>query len=126
MESNWGRVFYSNFIACAPLLAHGAFDPSELPGAAEFTRNSVAALTVSCLLGVGMSYFAFLCRKLVSAASFTVIGNCCKIGTVAINLMIWDNHANVTGLCCLFACLACSYFYQQAPMRRDGKKQGSK
>ena len=125
MESNWGRVFYTNLLACAPLVLHGAADPSELPAATEFTAGSVAALAVSCLLGVGMSYFAFLCRKLVSAASFTVIGNCCKIATVCINLLIWDNHAQPIGIACLVFCLVCSYFYQQAPMRRDSaKKEG--
>lgn len=36
--------------------------------------KNVTALGVSCLVGVFMSYFAFLCRAAVSATSFTVIG----------------------------------------------------
>ena len=39
----------------------------------------MTALGVSCAIGVAMSYFAFLCRAAVSATSFTVIGNVCKI-----------------------------------------------
>lgn len=52
-----------------------------------------------------------------------MIGNCCKIATVLINLLIWENHANSTGLVCLLFCLACTYFYKQAPMRRDAKTE---
>ena len=36
---------------------------------------------VSCVLGVAMSYFAFLARSSVSATMFTVIGNVCKVGS---------------------------------------------
>jgi len=121
MDSNWGRVFYTNLLSCVPLLAHGAYDQSDFPTQAELTPAALAALSVSCLLGVGMSYFAFLCRKNVSAASFTVIGNCCKIGTVVINSLIWENHASPTGLACLGLCLVCTAFYSQAPMRRAEK-----
>lgn len=121
MDSNWGRVFYTNLLASLPLLVMGS--TAESPAAIEWTQASVAALTVSCALGVGMSYFAFLCRKLVSAAAFTVIGNCCKIATVVINLLIWDKHAEPQGLACLVFCLACAYFYQQAPLRKDIKAE---
>uniref|UniRef100_A0A7S2WVQ0 Sugar phosphate transporter domain-containing protein n=1 Tax=Rhizochromulina marina TaxID=1034831 RepID=A0A7S2WVQ0_9STRA len=115
MESNWGRVFYTNFLSCFPLMFTGAV--GEFTEVA-WTPASIAALSVSCLLGVGMSYFAFLCRKLVSAAAFTVIGNCCKIATVIINLCIWDRHANPTGIIALLCCLLCAYFYKQAPLRK--------
>ena len=126
MESNWGRVYYTNLLACVPILAHTAYSREDIPTPDAFTSGAMAALALSCGLGVGMSYFAFLARKLVSAASFTVIGNCCKIGTVLINLLIWDNHANSIGLACLTFCLGCSYFYQQAPMRKDAPKIGGR
>ena len=66
-----------------------------------------------------MSYFAFLCRAAVSATSFTVIGNVCKILTVLINLSIWSHHASAMGIGCLFVCLAGAAIYQQAPLRSD-------
>ena len=53
-----------------------------------------------------MSYFAFLCRAAVSATSFTVIGNVCKIITVLINISVWDKHASPLGIGCLLVCLA--------------------
>lgn len=40
----------------------------------DWTFNNVAALFVSCALGCGISYFAFACRKALSATTFTVVG----------------------------------------------------
>mmetsp|Transcript_13592 Transcript_13592/g.16189 ORF Transcript_13592/g.16189 Transcript_13592/m.16189 type:complete len:364 (-) Transcript_13592:148-1239(-) len=124
MESNWGRVYYTNLLSCIPLLLHGIYSPDNNFPSMEALSNkeTILALSISCLLGVAMSYFAFLCRKLVSAASFTVIGNCCKLATICINMMIWDNHANAIGTMSLLFCLFCAYFYQQAPMRREIKR----
>ena len=68
-------------------------------------------------LGVAMSYFAFLCRAQLSATSFTIVGNACKVITVLINVSIWDKHATPLGLCCLFWCLVAAALYKQAPMR---------
>ena len=70
-----------------------------------------------------MSYFAFLCRAAVSATSFTVIGNVCKVLTVLINVFIWDKHASKEGLAFLFFCLAAAYFYKQAPMRSTSTEE---
>jgi GDP-mannose transporter len=120
MRSNWGRVFYTNFLGAIPLIFIGAgTSEGTTMTEHEWTSGSVIALTVSCSLGVGMSYFAFLCRKSVSATSFTLIGNCCKIATIIINLSMWDNHASGTGISMLLICLACAYGYTQAPLRAD-------
>jgi GDP-mannose transporter len=115
MESNWGRVYYSNLLPCFPL-AVGYYATNEQ---LSFTSNSTAALLVSCALGVGMSYFAFLARSLVSATYFAIIGNVCKVLTIIINVSIWDKHATPIGICWLLVCLVGTYFYEQAPMRKD-------
>ena len=85
----------------------------------RWTARPVAALLVSCAAGVAMSYFAFLCRSAISATSFTVVGNVCKILTVLINVSIWDKHASPEGLGALLVCLAAAAAYQQSPLRRD-------
>ena len=121
VQSNWGRVFYTNLWAC--LISGGitlATEPQVLPWTegqnwSILTPVSLAALGVSCVLGVAMSYFAFLARSSVSATCFTVIGNVCKVVTVLINVFIWDKHASPTGLAFLFGSLVCAYFYKQAP-----------
>jgi len=117
VQSNWGRVFYTNLWASLLCTLISAATEPQLLQAFDWNWSSVLALTISCLLGVAMSYFAFLCRSQVSAASFTVLGNVCKILTVFINVLIWDKHASSVGLACLCVCLVAAFFYQQAPKR---------
>jgi len=125
--TNWGRVYYQNLLALPPLLCLGLFTgevqsaltigQEGIEPAFQWTQNSLLALGASCLCGVGMSYSGFRLRKEVSATSFTVIGILCKLGTVAVNVMIWDKHASATGLGFLLVCMVAGFFYQQAPMR---------
>jgi len=125
--SNWGRVFYTNLLATIPLLiltlAFGEI--GQLTKGTTWTVPSTVFLLVSCAIGTAMSYFQFLTRFLVSATSFTVLGNVCKVLTVVVNCMIWDKHSNMYGLAALFISLGASAFYQQAPMRSKVESQDS-
>jgi len=123
VRSNWGRVYYTNLWASALLFVMTAYLEPHILLKMRFGMKPLAALAVSCAAGVFMSYFAFLCRAAVSATSFTVIGNVCKILTVLINISIWDRHASPLGIGCLFVCLAAAAIYQQAPMRKDAMQQ---
>jgi GDP-mannose transporter len=116
MDSNWGRVYYCNLLASFPLIFTG-FATNET-AAVVWSFEATVALAFSCVLGLAMSYFAFMARKLVSATYFSIIGNVCKILTVIINYAIWDKHATGFGIGCLGGCLVAAYFYQQAPMRK--------
>uniref|UniRef100_A0A7S0WX23 Sugar phosphate transporter domain-containing protein n=1 Tax=Pyramimonas obovata TaxID=1411642 RepID=A0A7S0WX23_9CHLO len=125
--TSWGRVYYQNLLALPPLLVLGLFtgeiqDALSVTTTAEasfqWTQKSLMALAASCACGVGMSYSGFRLRKEVSATSFTVIGILCKLGTVAVNVMIWDKHASMTGLGFLLLCMVAGFFYQQAPLRQ--------
>ena len=62
---------YTNGLACLPLMYGGK---EELLAEIDWTPKATAAFCFSCALGIAMSYFSFLCRKAVSAASFTVRG----------------------------------------------------
>ena len=117
MKSNWGRVYYLNFLSSIPLFFTFIINQELANEGVNWNGVSITFLIVSCLLGLAMSYFAFLARHAVSATSFTVLGNVCKVNTVIINLLIWDKHANLPGLIALSLCLVCAYFYRQAPLR---------
>lgn len=52
------------------------------------------ALLLSCVAGLGMSYFSFALRAVISATSFSVIGNICKVLTILVNILMWDQHAS--------------------------------
>ncbi|GAB5361635.1 hypothetical protein AAMO2058_000729500 [Amorphochlora amoebiformis] len=119
MSSNWGKVYYSNLLACVPLLilAVGNQEVDIISEAPSF--SAIIAVGLSCVLGVAMSYFAWLARSLISATYFTVVGNTCKIITIIINRVIWDKHASNTGLGFLLLCLVAAYYYKQAPKRKS-------
>lgn len=125
VRSNWGRVYYTNLWASVLLLAMTAYLEPQVLMKMRWGTYPLLALGVSCAAGVFMSYFAFLCRAAVSATSFTVIGNVCKILTVLINISVWDHHASPLGIGCLFVCLGAAAIYQQAPMRADINKDQS-
>jgi len=117
VRSNWGRVFYTNLWSSILLLFITlALEPNVL-AKTDWTREKMAALSLSCALGTAMSYFAFLCRAAVSATSFTVIGNVCKVTSVLINIVIWDKHASALGIGFLLTCLVAAGAYQAAPLR---------
>jgi len=125
VRSNWGRVFYTNLWSAILLLGMTMLLEPNVLSKTTWTPSQIGALVLSCVLGTAMSYFAFLCRAAVSATSFTVIGNVCKITTVLINIVIWDKHASVLGIVFLLACLVAAAAYQQAPLRTEKLQQTS-
>ncbi len=73
-------------------------------------------LLFSCIAGTAIGYTSWLCRSLVSATSFTLVGVVNKFLTVLLNVMIWDKHSSQTGLFAVCICLGAGFFYQQAPL----------
>ena len=117
--TTWGRVYYTNAIACVPLLFSMTLS-GEIGVLWTFAWNykSIVWLLVSCFCGVAIAYFAFsrACGNITTY--FTVVGNTCKILTIMINVWMWDNHATPSGMVGLFVCLAAAFFYKQAPKRK--------
>lgn len=116
MDSNWGRVFYSNLLSCGPLAVLSA-STMEFSALQHVTATGALIVMVTVVLGCGMSYFAWAARSAVSATSFTVIGNVCKILTMIINIFAWNHHASQSGIGFLVMSFAGTYFYKQAPLR---------
>lgn len=69
------------------------------------------------------SYTGWLCRGMVSATSFTLVGVVNKFLTVLLNVFIWDKHSTPLGLVAVCICLLAGTFYQQSPRRDDTHKQ---
>mmetsp|Transcript_11471 Transcript_11471/g.29139 ORF Transcript_11471/g.29139 Transcript_11471/m.29139 type:complete len:242 (+) Transcript_11471:1-726(+) len=116
MESNWGRVFYSNLLASLPLGITSVWEIEQVKAA---SRSAVLIVSGTVALGAAMSYYAWLTRSLVSATFFTILGNVCKVLSIVINVLLWDRHASPFGIGCLLFCLTAAYCYKQSPMR-DG------
>jgi len=67
--------------------------------------------------GLGMSFLSFLLRNMISATSFAIVGNMCKVATILVNTVIWDQHSDAMGIVALMLCLGSGAMYSQAPLR---------
>jgi drug/metabolite transporter (DMT)-like permease len=110
--------YYNNVISIPLTAALGfAFGEFDNLGSLEWDNTQIGSLIASCVVGVGISYAGFNLRKLVTATSFTVIGVLCKVASVLLNILIWDKHANATGIAALCICILAGTFYQQSGKR---------
>lgn len=69
------------------------------------------------LFVIFLRYTGWLCRGMVSATTYTLVGVVNKFLTVLLNVLIWDKHSSPIGLLAVCLCLAAGAFYQQAPKR---------
>lgn len=116
--TSWSRVFYTNSLACVPLvIAVPILGEVGVIATLPMTFETLFPLLISCLLAVGMSHASYVLRDLVSATFFSVIGIVCKLATVTINYFFWFSHASPWSLTCLVACVVAGALYEQAPER---------
>lgn len=69
------------------------------------------------------SYTGWLCRGMVSATSYTLVGVVNKFLTVLLNVVLWDKHSTTAGIISVCVCLGAGTLYQQAPRRDEARKQ---
>ena len=124
MDSMWGRVFYSNLLAVPMLLCTGTLSDELTILMDKWSVTGGLALVASCVAGLSMSYFSWSARAQLSASHFTVIGNICKVLTVVLNVVIWDQHATHVGLLALSVTLGAAFAYSPAPLRVDRPERG--
>jgi len=128
-----GPVQYTNLLGWPPMLMFAqlggeferlkdmmqSYDVTSVWGLlGKLPTESIGLLILGCLIGTGIGYSGWWCRGKVSATSFTLIGVLNKCMTVIVNMMIWDQHASMTGISFLFLCLVGGACYKQSPMRK--------
>jgi len=127
---NWDRVYYNNAISGFFALIYACVYENALArvhdGWVGDLPFGIAIVVVSCAMGTAMSYFAFLARDALSATSFTVVGNVCKVLSVLVNFFIWDKHASSTGLGWLALVIVGAGMYKQAPLRSQASDEKTK
>lgn len=117
--TTWGRVYYNNLLSIFPVMVFGfVFNDQEALMNHEWTIESVVFLGLSCIVGVGISYAGFHLRALITATSFTVVGVVNKLATTAANALVWDKHAQLSGIIALLFCILGGTFYQQSEQKK--------
>ena len=125
----WESVWLTNLLAL-PLLAALAYVRGDLEGFGEkllsMSMGDAIVLVVSSVVATLIGYAGWLCRGLVSATSYTLIGVANKLGTVLLAIAFLDKHASPLGVLALVCCIAASSQYKQSPLRADvAKAQGA-
>lgn len=118
--SPWGYVYYNNFLALSvyPAWAMLSGEATRLAIEDPFSSlnkpTSLCAVGISCILGLGISFFGLNARRALSATAFTVLGVSCKFISVLLNMVLWHHHAPHAALPWLFLALSGSVVYQRA------------
>jgi len=90
---------------------------SKEPFASLQEGAAVGAVGLSCILGLGISYFGLNARRVLSATAFTVLGAACKFVSVILNMIIWKYHAPCAAMPWLMLALVGSVVYQRVSSR---------
>ena len=121
----WESVWLTNMLALPMLwgLAYVRGDMEDFFAiAAAMPLADKVVLLLSCVIATLIGYAGWLCRGLVSATSYTLIGVANKLGTVLLAVTFLDKHASMTGVAALVFCILASSQYKQAPLRADVAK----
>lgn len=120
MDSVWGPVLYCNLLSIVPMgalgIVSGDFD-NITEHLSKMEMVGWILLIFSCIVGTLIGYTGWLCRGMVSATTYTLVGVVNKFITVLLNVLIWDKHSSPMGLLAVCLCLLAGSFYQQAPKR---------
>jgi len=121
----WGSVLYTNLLSIPPTMMLGWMgkeNPAAFLGMTpDFTWSvpTILVLFTSGVIGVGIAFTGFACRKALSAAAYTLVGVVNKLMTVLLNVFLFDDHASVLGVAALCVTIAGATLYEQSPMRSE-------
>jgi hypothetical protein len=125
LNSVWAPVLYCNVLAAFPMFMLG-FVNGDYEGVGDrlssIPTEGIFVLLFSCVVGTLIGYTNWLCRGMVSATTFTLVGVVCKFITVLLNVCLWGKHSSPMGLFAVCICLLSGTFYQQAPRRDEVHK----
>jgi len=76
-------------------------------------------LLFSCVVGTLIGYTGWMCRELISATSYTLVGVVNKFITILLNVLVWDKHSSAWGILSVCVCLIAGSMYEQAPQKAE-------
>lgn len=122
--STYTRVLYNNALSVGfgAVLVLMTGEPARLLDTSELSVAALAhgavLVSLSCALGLAISFFGFGFRSVVSATTFTVVGVMCKVVSVGVSLALFHNAWSARSMLGLLLCLCGGALYKQAPARR--------
>jgi hypothetical protein len=77
-------------------------------------KSCILPLVVSSIFSVAISFSSWGTRATLSATQFTVLGLGCKLATVVMNFVIWDDHAPLESQGFILVCIFASLLYSKS------------
>ena len=71
-------------------------------------------VSLSCVVGLGISYTGWRLRDLITATTYTLVGVLNKMATVAITAVVFPASTSLAGMLALAACILCGLAYEDA------------
>lgn len=122
LETVWGPVLYTNLLSIPPTLVLAAvlgdFKKMET---AEPTENAYIWVSLSCVVGIAIGYSGWLCRDMVSATTYTLVGVINKLLSVLVSVTFINTTVSWPAIGALVVCVVAGTFYEQPPRRGDAK-----
>jgi hypothetical protein len=104
---------------------HAVGGGAEAAGGMSAFSLALTGIVVSCVFGLGISFFGFSVRRKISATGFTVMGCTNKLLTLLVNTLAWERHASLPGQACLLVCIAGGVAYGEFS-KADGEARKRK
>lgn len=114
-------VFYTNLLGLVLVVAGGRVEC--VVSLMQPSPKTLALLCLSCLLGMALATTALESRKLTTPTQFAIIGNVCKLLTIAANWILWEHHCTPNALMGLLLSLLCAFYYRPSPMREGERPE---
>ena len=77
--TTWGQTYYQNICPCLFVDDVFLLGERQVLENIEWTFGAVFFILLSCVAGLGMSFLSFHLRDMISATSFAIVGNMCKV-----------------------------------------------
>lgn len=120
LDTVWGPVLYTNLLSIPPTIMLavilGDFQKMET---AEASENANLWVSLSCVVGIAIGYSGWMCRDMVSATTYTLVGVINKLLSVLVSVTFINTDASWASLAALGVCLVAGTQYSQAPRRSE-------
>ena len=124
-NKQWGPVLYSNVLSLPhQLLIALATNEQQVLHAVHWSIQTIGLILLTCVLGLGLSYFGWGCRGAVSATAFALLGIANKVLSLITAAFIWEPPSLLSSGFLLLCLVAAALYSQPRFLEWGDSKEG--
>jgi len=117
--SHWERVLFTNALGIPGLIFVATRNHDlQFSEAWYHALESWELISVTCVLGVCISYASWRVRSIIAASTFSMIGVVSKMLTAVLSSFIWHTNSSTLGIVFLFGCIGAASFFERGKTRK--------